>query len=133
MSFVAALVAAAFLQPTPLHLHVKHHHRPVTVRSYARQLTLRRWHSVAEWRALNRIVVPESNWDPCAHYPSTHDCSYNGSNACGIPQRYYCPRAWRGRLWTTRWAQVRDLIAYVSGRYGDPIHALWYHETYGTY
>lgn len=96
-------------------------------------MTLDRWHSIGEWNALSEVVRPESGWDPCASYPSTHDCGYDGPNACGIPQRDPCPYEWRGRLYTTRWAQVRDLIAYVSERYGDPYSALSYREAHGTY
>jgi hypothetical protein len=78
-------------------------------------------------------VRPESGWNPCEHYPSTRDCGYTGSYACGVPQANPCPYAWRGRLYSTRWAQVRWLIAYVSRRYGDPFRALAYRRAIGTY
>lgn len=138
MTGIAALVAALVASLHPHHHHrVSHHHRrhrkpPVWV--YAKRLTLHRWHhSEQEWVALDEIVRPESGWDPCASYPSNHDCGYAGPNACGIPQRDPCPYPWRGRLYVTRYAQVRDLIHYVASRYGDPERALWYHEAYGTY
>jgi hypothetical protein len=107
-----------------------HHARP-SPRAYARQLVLRRWHSVAEWRALDKIVMPESRWDPCAVYPSRHDCGYVGSNSCGIPQRDPCPASWWGRLFAARFAQVRWLISYVAGRYGDPLRALAFRAANG--
>lgn len=89
---------------------------------------------MAEWRALDAVVRPESGWNPCAVYGYRGSvCWYSGSNSCGIPQRDPCPLAWRGRLWVTRWAQVRTLISYVAGRYGDPLHALWFREAKGWY
>jgi hypothetical protein len=83
-------------------------------------------------------VTPESGWDSCAVNPVRHLCSYRprslaSSSSCGIPQAKPCPRAWWGHLFSTRWAQVRWLIAYVRHRYGDPLHALWHHEAYGWY
>lgn len=107
-------------------------HRP-TVRAYARCLTIRRWRTQAQWRALDSIVTPESRWDPCAVYPSMHDCRYAGSNSCGVPQANPCPAGWRGKLFVTRWAQARWLIAYVAGRYGDPIRALRFRQQHGWY
>jgi hypothetical protein len=94
---------------------------------------LRRWHSSTEWHALDVIVAAESSWNPCASYPSRSDCSYSGSSACGIPQANPCPSAWRGRLWPTRYAQVRWLIAYVARRYGDPLAALAFRNAHGWY
>lgn len=88
---------------------------------------------MAEWRAEDAVVTPESGWDPCAVNPSMHDCAYSGSNSCGIPQRDPCPPAWRGRLFTTRYAQVRALQAYIAGRYGDPLAALAFREANGWY
>lgn len=63
--------------------------------------------------------------------PGLHLCWYTWpigtpSSSCGIPQALPCPLAWRGRLYATRWAQVRWLIAYVRRRYGDPLRALWH-------
>jgi len=103
------------------------------VREYARTLTLARWHSSSEWVALDTIVGRESSWQPCAVYPRRLDCGYTGSNSCGIPQRNPCPVSWSGRLYGTRYAQVRWLIVYVAGRYGTPSAALAYwnrHESY---
>jgi hypothetical protein len=96
-------------------------------------LTLARWHSQAEWRALDAIVRPESGWNPCSHYPSTTDCRYMGSNSCGIPQANPCPELWRGRLGRTWRAQVRWLIAYVAGRYGSPSAAYRFRREHGWY
>lgn len=86
-----------------------------------------------EWDALNTIVMRESSWNPCRHYPSTTDCSYRGGNACGIPQRDPCPRAWRGRLWRTWRAQVLELLRYVADRYGSPSRALAVWNVQGSY
>ena len=96
-------------------------------------MTLGRWHSRAEWFALNTIVTAESGWNPCASYPGRDDCNYTGSSACGIPQADPCPSAWRGRLWQTRYVQVRWLIAYVARRYGDPAGALAFRNAHGYY
>jgi hypothetical protein len=40
--------------------------------------------------AIDYIVSRESSWDVCAHYPSSHQCGYQGENACGIPQANPC-------------------------------------------
>lgn len=103
------------------------------MRSYAHRLTIARWHSEAEWRSLDAIVRPESGWNPCSAYPSIHSCGYAGSNSCGIPQANPCPSGWRGRLWSTRFAQVRWLISYVASRYGSPSRALWFRRGHGWY
>lgn len=110
-----------------------HHHRPATPKAYAKKLVLHRWHSIRQWRALNEIVTAESNWDPCAYYPSSHDCGYTGTNSCGIPQRNPCPTSWHGRLFAARWAQVRWLISYVYERYGTPHNALEFRTLHGWY
>ena len=105
----------------------------VSPRSYAHRLTTQRWHSQAEWLALDAIVTPESGWQPCRHYPSTTDCRYTGSSSCGIPQANPCPAAWRGRLGATWRAQVRWLIRYVARRYGSPSRALAFRRSHGWY
>jgi len=99
---------------------------------YAKRLE-QRWYGWAgqEWVSLNALVNNESGWDYCAHYPSTHDCYYAGSNACGIPQAYYCPVGWRGHLYLWR-RQVVWMLRYIHDRWGDPISAYW-HETHGGY
>lgn len=93
-------------------------------RQYAKAEAAKVGWTGAEWRALDAIVTPESNWNPCAYFPQRHDCGYAGANSCGIPQRNPCPSAWRGRLGTTARAQVRELLRYVRERYGDPVSAL---------
>lgn len=104
-----------------------------SVREYAHKLVLKRWHSEAEWRALDAIIRPESGWNPCASYPSRHDCSYSGSASCGVPQANPCPSSWRGRLWETRHAQVRWLMDYVFRRYKRPSLALAFRQAHGYY
>jgi hypothetical protein len=85
----------------------------------------------AQWLALDALVDNESGWNYCSHYPSMTDCSYMGSNACGIPQATPCPVEWRGHL--ERWKrQVFWLLAYIRARWGDPSTALW-HEQHDTY
>lgn len=92
--------------------------------TYARHQAAHRGWTGYQWDALNTIVMRESTWNPCRHYPATTDCRYAGGNACGIPQRNPCPQAWRGRLWATWRAQVRELMRYVASRYGTPARAL---------
>lgn len=103
------------------------------MRQYAHRLVLQRWHSEAEWRALDAIVRPESAWNPCASYPRHHDCHYAGINSCGIPQANPCPPLWRGRLWETRFAQCRWIVDYVARRYGSPSRALAFRRANGWY
>lgn len=106
--------------------------RITSLETYAKRLVLRHWHSRYQWRSFWQIAHNESGWDSCAHYPSTHDCRYTGSNACGIPQADPCPFVWRGRLYGTRYVQVRWMVRYISGRYGNPSNALA-HEVNGSY
>ncbi len=106
---------------------------PLSVRQYAHTLILARWGSEAEWLAADAIIRPESNWNPCASYPSRNDCRYTGSSSCGVPQANPCPMLWRGRLWETRYAQVRWFIAYVARRYGSPTRALSFRRAHGWY
>jgi hypothetical protein len=85
----------------------------------------------AQWQALNGIVENESGWNYCARYPSTTDCGYTGSNACGIPQADPCPYEWRGHL--ERWhRQVYWMLHYIRRNYGNPINA-YAHEVNGGY
>jgi hypothetical protein len=105
----------------------------ISPRSYAHRLTIARWHSQLEWRALDAIVAAESGWNPCRRYPSTTDCSYAGLSSCGIPQANPCPREWRGRLAVTWRAQVWWLIRYVTHRYGSPSRALAFRRAHGYY
>lgn len=104
-----------------------------SLRGYAKVLVLKRWHSQAQWEAFSEIIRRESGWNPCAYYPSSRDCHYSGRNSCGLAQRNPCPDWMRGRLWETRFAQVRDAIAYMAGRYGSPLAALAYWNRNGSY
>lgn len=105
----------------------------MTVRQYAHSLVIARWHSEAEWLAVDLIIRPESNWNPCASYPSRNDCRYTGPSSCGVPQANPCPTLWRGRLWETRWAQARWLVDYLDSRYGTPSAALSFRMRHGWY
>ncbi len=104
-----------------------------SVRGYAKHEAASRGWTGAHWRALEEIVGQESGWDPCSVYPSRHDCLYAGGGTCGVPQTQPCPPAWRGRLWLTRFAQVRWLLDYILSRYGDPIQALTFRRAHGYY
>lgn len=106
---------------------------PLSVREYARTLILARWGSEAEWRAADLIIRPESNWNPCAYYPSQSDCRYTGRRSCGVPQANPCPREWAGRMWESRYAQVRWFVRYVIRRYGSPSAALAFRLRKGWY
>lgn len=107
---------------------------PSTPESYTRQVAAQQYGwTGAEWVALTEIVWPESHWDPCARFPSIHECGYTGSNSCGVPQANPCPALWRGRLDRTWKAQCRWLLAYVKSRYGDPIRALSYRQAHNSY
>ena len=94
---------------------------------------MHRWHRLSEWRAADATIRPESGWNPCAVYPGRSDCEYTGSSSCGIPQANPCPYSWRGRLYRTRFAQVRWFVRYIARRYGDPLAALYYRELHGSY
>jgi hypothetical protein len=104
-----------------------------SVGDYAEQRAAERGWTGGQWRALQALVRPESGWDPCAVYPSRHDCAYAGTSSCGVPQAQPCPTAWRGRLWSVRFAQVRWLLDYIERRYGDPAHALSFRQAHSYY
>jgi hypothetical protein len=130
----AAVENVAPAQPAPGHVRRSvRSPKTLSVRAYARlQVAARGW-TETDWRALRSIAWSESRWDPCAVYPSRHSCAYAGSGSCGIPQTQPCPTAWRGRLWTTRFAQVRWLLDYVQRRYGDPVRALAFRRSHAYY
>jgi hypothetical protein len=103
------------------------------VRVYARREAAARGWTGAHWSALEEIVRPESGWDPCAVFPQRHRCAYAGAGSCGLPQAQPCPAAWRGRLWEVRFAQVRWLLDYIAGRYGNPQSALRFRQAHSWY
>jgi len=106
----------------------------VKPKQYAMSLATDKYHWTGEQhRALSAIVEPESGWNPCRRYPSTTQCSYSGSNSCGIPQASPCPREWRGRLGATWRSQVRWLLAYIEHRYHDPVSALAFRRAHNWY
>lgn len=102
-------------------------------REYGRQQAALAGWTGAQWTALDAIVTPESGWDPCARFPSRHECSYAGGNSCGIPQRNPCPTAWRGRLGSSGREQVKELLRYVRVTYRDPLGALAFRRVHGWY
>ena len=88
-----------------------------------------------QWDALDAIIMRESGWNPCRHYPSTTNCGYAGSSACGIPQAYPCTKllAWCGVSYLgacSAKAQIRWTLNYIAGRYGTPAVALANGSTY---
>jgi hypothetical protein len=120
-------------------------HPASSPKEYARELAAKRGWVGAEWAAIVEIVEGpvradgkrsggESGWDPCAVYPSRHDCGYAGENSCGIPQANPCPPAWQGRLGRTWRSQVRWMLDYfVTHGYGRPSVALAHHRRTGSY
>lgn len=88
-----------------------------------------------EWEALDAIVMRESAWNPCRHYPSTTNCSYSGPSACGIPQANPCEKllTWCGTATIgacSATTQIRWLLRYIDERYGSPSAALANGSTY---
>jgi hypothetical protein len=125
---IAACAALAVIAPGSAEAHAAQ-----SVGDYAKHRAADRGWTGGQWRALQAIVRPESGWDPCAVYPARHDCSYTGTSSCGVPQAQPCPAAWRGRLWSVRFVQVRWLLDYIDRRYGDPLHALWFRQAQSYY
>lgn len=82
-----------------------------------------------QWAALYELWNRESGWNPCRHYPSTTNCGYTGSNACGIPQRVPC----NGLIQQGARAQIRWGLGYIASRYGSPAGALAHSNTAGWY
>lgn len=119
-------------KPAPARANDCRAYSPATPRGYLCDLIEAKW--PGQFWAVNEIVTPESGWDPCAVYPSQHDCGYIGSNSCGLPQADPCPSEWQGRLDVTWRAQCRWLTAYfVSHGYGSPVAALRYRQSHGSY
>jgi len=91
-----------------------------------------------QWEALDAIIMRESSWNPCRHYPSTTDCGYGpfpygGGYACGIPQANPCSKL----IGTSRelgnvsaYEQIIWTLDYIRGRYGSPAAALANGSTY---
>jgi hypothetical protein len=120
-------------RPGPARTRARKATRALSVRDYARQQAAVRGWTGAQWQALEEIVRSESHWNPCAVYPSRHNCTYAGYESCGVPQAQPCPPAWRGRLWQVRFAQVRWLLDYIDRRYGHPQGALQFRRSHGYY
>lgn len=130
---LASAVALTFTAPSQAQR--RHHdpcHKGVAPWLCAKRLS-KSWYgwTGSEWRAEDALVDNESGWNYCAHYPSTTDCSYDGPDACGIPQAYYCPLAWRGHLQLWK-RQVFWMLRYIHDRWGTPSNA-YYHETHEGY
>ena len=77
-----------------------------------------------DWRAIDSIIERESGWDPNA--------LNEGSGAYGIPQ--ILPSAHPGaNLQGDPRGQIKWLMDYISGRYGDPMSALSFKDSHGWY
>jgi hypothetical protein len=100
----------------------------------ARWLLARRGISDQFW-ALDGIIMHESSWHVCAHYPSSRNCNYQGGNAYGIPQAL---PGWKmasmGADWrTSPLTQLRWMIRYCEQRYGGLVNAYHHRMANGSY
>lgn len=80
-----------------------------------------------QWSYLDRLVMRESGWNPQAQNPS--------SGAYGLPQSLPGSKmASEGADWRTNpTTQIRWMLGYIAGRYGNP-EAAWAHsENIGWY
>jgi hypothetical protein len=81
------------------------------------------WSTGAEWTALNNIAMAESGWSDTVVNPS--------SGAAGIAQKI--------TGWSSDYQegnapqQIRWFLAYIKGRYGDPIAAWKFHLIHNWY
>lgn len=85
------------------------------------------WGTGTEWADLNNIVMAESGWNVTATNPT--------SGAYGIPQSYPADKmASAGPDWKTNPAtQIKWMLGYIKGRYGDPIKAWAFHQANNSY
>lgn len=76
-----------------------------------------------QWTALNNIVMAESSWSSTVTNP--------GSGAAGIAQKIsgFGPGYQSGNAGQ----QIAWLIAYIKGRYGNPVNAWNFHLAHGWY
>lgn len=82
------------------------------------------------WGYVDWIVTRESSWDPCAYYPSQHDCSATPVNACGLVMQNPCHKIggdWRDPVAALQWAN-----GYVQ-KYGGWAGAVTHWQHYGNY
>jgi len=81
----------------------------------------------AQWDALNNIIMAESGYDVSATNPS--------SGAYGIPQALPGSKmASAGSNWKTSAAtQIKWMLGYIRGRYGNPVNAWNFHLANGWY
>lgn len=90
----------------------------------AQQMAAKRGWTGADWKAIDSIIERESGWDPKAVNP-------NGG-AYGIPQ--ILPSAHPGvHLQNNPLGQIKWLLNYIGGRYGDPSSALAFKDSHGWY
>jgi len=87
------------------------------IQDYARKLVGAVWPGLGEWLAFADIVARESGWNTYATNPS--------SGAYGIPQALPPGKmASAGADWRTNpFTQIRWMVGYIRGRWGDPIRA----------
>lgn len=81
----------------------------------------------AQWDALNNIIMAESGYDVTATNPS--------SGAYGIPQALPGSKmASAGSNWqTSARTQIKWMLGYIRGRYGNPVNAWNFHLANGWY
>lgn len=80
----------------------------------------------AQWSAFDWIAMAESGWNEHAE---------NASGAYGIPQALPGSKmASAGPDWKNNPAtQIKWMIGYIRGRYGNPVKAKTFHEANGWY
>lgn len=97
-----------------------------SLQAYARQL-LNKYGWGGQWNSFDALVMSESGWDYKATNPS--------SGAYGIPQALPGSKmASAGSDWRTSGdTQLRWMMDYVQGRYGDPNKAWAFHQKHNWY
>jgi cell wall-associated NlpC family hydrolase len=97
-----------------------------SLQTYAKSL-LGQYGWSGEWDSFNKIVMSESGWNVSATNPS--------SGAYGIPQSLPGNKmAKAGNDWRTNGdTQLRWMMDYIKGRYGDPNAAWSYHQSHNSY
>ncbi len=90
----------------------------------AQRMAAERGWTGQDWAAIDSIIERESGWNPNAVNPT--------SGAYGIPQ--ILPKAHPNvQLQGDPVGQIRWLLDYIAGRYGDPLAALAFKNREGWY
>jgi hypothetical protein len=93
----------------------------------ARQMAAQRGWTGADWRALDAIATAESGWNPRAVNKS--------SGAAGIPQMLPSahPDINVQQFLNNPRQQIRWMLNYIGGKYGDPSSALAFRQQHNWY